>query len=80
MATFERELVYFNGAECVEHTAKAIKVAVGRGDARREVWIPQSQVADSSEVYGSAPYACKGRLVVSLWIAEQKNITGLAAK
>lgn len=37
----------------------------------KDVWIPKSQIADDSEVYESGT---EGTLVVSQWIAEQKNL------
>jgi hypothetical protein len=37
----------------------------------REVWIPQSQIDDDSEVYEGGD---EGELVISQWIAEQKGL------
>lgn len=46
---------------------KAILVSI-EGE---EVWIPQSQIHDDSEVYGKGH---TGTLIVSRWIAEQKGL------
>lgn len=37
-----------------------------------EIWIPQSQVDDDSEVWAGGD---EGKLVISKWIAEQKELT-----
>lgn len=37
----------------------------------KEVWIPQSQIDDDSEVF---EVGNRGELVVSQWIAEQKGL------
>jgi hypothetical protein len=36
-----------------------------------EIWIPQSQIDDDSEVFQEGD---EGTLVISLWIAEQKGL------
>lgn len=52
----------------VEHaTAKALLCVID-GD---EVWIPQSQIDDDSEVWKAGD---KGTLVISDWIATQKGL------
>ena len=48
-------------------TGKALLCLIGE----EEVWIPQSQIDDESEVYERGG---EGMLVVSQWIAEQKGL------
>ncbi len=38
-----------------------------------EMWIPLSQVHDDSEVFNDTS-ACEGTLIITKWIAEQKNL------
>ena len=65
MPTFtDRMEVYDVVAE--RATQKALCVRVDGN----EVWVPQSQIDDESEVYKEGD---KGTLVVSRWIAEQKG-------
>jgi hypothetical protein len=49
-------------------TDKALLVEV----EGREIWIPQSQVDDDSEVYEEGQ---TGTLIVSDWIADEKGLT-----
>lgn len=51
---------------CKHATQKALLVEVD-GD---EVWVPQSQITDDSEVWKEGD---TGTLVVTEWIAEQKG-------
>ncbi len=55
--------------EVLRETDKALLVRTAEGD---EVWIPQSQIDDDSEVYSvkSSP----GTMTVTLWIATQKGL------
>lgn len=55
-------------ARCIRTTAFAILVEVDG----EEVWIPQSQVDDDSEVWQDGD---DGELVVSKWIADQKGLS-----
>ena len=48
-------------------TGKALLCLIGE----EEVWIPQSQIDDESEVYEPGG---EGVLVVSQWIAEEKGL------
>ncbi len=69
----DREPVTIEGVRCVRATAAAILVVVGKDDDDndREVWIPQSQVTDDSEVYAEGH---EGKLVITHWIADQKGL------
>lgn len=64
----DEEPVEFDGAECLKETDRAILCKVGK----RELWVPQSQVHDDSEVYAKGH---KGRLVIKAWFAEQEGLT-----
>jgi hypothetical protein len=58
----------------VEFTAKAIKstdAAVLCEIDGEEMWIPQSQIHDDSEVWKEGD---EGKLVVSQWIAKKKDL------
>jgi Ser-tRNA(Ala) deacylase AlaX len=61
------EYVTFPTARCVRATSKAILVDVDG----EEVWIPQSQVHDDSEVWRAGD---EGKLVISEWIAKRKGL------
>jgi hypothetical protein len=63
------KIVRFEGAVCTKATEKAL-LCVVNGE---EVWIPQSQIADESEVFDDTDNA-EGTLVVSEWIATQKGL------
>jgi len=61
------EPVRIDDVKCIAETDSAILCEID-GD---EVWLPLSQVSDDSEVY------CKGdegTLIISAWIASQKNL------
>lgn len=60
--------VTFDGARCVRETPASILVII---PDHGEVWFPQSQVDDDSEVFAKGH---EGKLVVSQWIAEQREI------
>ncbi len=57
----------FENVRCIRESASAILCAID-GD---EIWIPQSQVDDDSEVFGKNHH---GTLIVSQWIAEEKSL------
>jgi len=61
------ETVEFEDTHCIKDTDDAILVVVDD----RQVWIPQSQVDDDSEVYEKGH---SGTLVISEWIAIQKGL------
>ncbi len=63
----ERETVEFEDVECIAETPVAIRVDIDG----EKYWIPQSQVHDDSEVWRLGQ---KGKLVITRWIAEQKNL------
>ena len=55
----------------VRATRSAILVVAP--DLEGEVWIPQSQVHDDSDVYDDEDNAGPGDLVVSGWLADQRG-------
>lgn len=57
----------FPDARAIRATANALLVDIDGN----EHWIPQSQIDDDSEVYEEGG---EGELVVSQWIAEQKEL------
>lgn len=62
----------YEGCSVTRETDKAILVLIPRtGDSDLEEWIPKGQIHDDSEVYEAGT---EGKLVISQWIAEQKNI------
>lgn len=61
-------LAEIDDVEVVGATDKAIRVRV---DGGREVWVPQSQVHDNSEVWKLGD---KGTLVVPEWLAIDKGL------
>lgn len=66
MPEFE-DKVTIRDVKVIKATDKALLVKI-EGE---EVWIPQSQIDDDSEVYRAGDEGC---LVVSQWIADQKGI------
>lgn len=71
MTTFA-DRAEFENALCVGESEKALLVKLP--ELEKPVWIPKSQVDDDSEVYGADPRENKGTLIVSQWIAEQKDL------
>ena len=59
----------FEDAEVIAVTLAAVRVRLP--DRPQAVWIPQSQIDDDSEVWKLGD---KGKLVVSEWIAIQKEL------
>lgn len=59
------ETTTYVDVHCFRQTNKAIKVDVGNGIC---LWVPQSQVHEDSEVYGTGHH---GKLVVNSWFAEK---------
>lgn len=66
MPTFPKRVIFKN-CRTIKQTDNALLVEV----AGNEVWIPQSQIDDDSEVYGEGH---SGELIVSEWIATQKGL------
>jgi len=64
------DTVSLDDVECIRETNSAILCRIG-DKRKREVWIPQSQVHDDSEVYAKGH---KGKLVVTQWFAEQEGL------
>ena len=54
-------------AKAIKETDKALLCAIGE----LEIWIPQSQIYDDSEVWKEDD---EGTLVISEWIAKQKGL------
>lgn len=65
-------------AECLKETEKAILVRVGENpnfegfDGSFELWVPQSQVDEDSEVWQEGD---AGVLVLSEWFAQKEGLT-----
>ncbi len=68
MPDFENKAT-FPGCRAIKESKSgdALLVAVDG----KEVWIPQSQIDDNSEVYEPGT---RGELVISQWFAEQKGL------
>jgi hypothetical protein len=62
--------VRFDDCRCSRDSGKALLVDIP--DLDEEVWIPQSQIHDDSEVYDAEDNA-EGTLVVKRWFAEKKG-------
>lgn len=62
------EPVAFEGVEVIRETERALLVLI-EGE---EHWIPKTQIDDDSEVYSQKTSG--GRLVVTAWIAKEKNL------
>lgn len=62
-----KEKVRVEDVYAIKQTDKALLCQVGDD----EVWIPQSQIDDDSEVWKEGQ---EGMLVVSEWIARQKGL------
>jgi len=56
-------------AKCIKQTSQAILVTAPVF-GKKEVWVPQSQVHEDSEVYEEGG---EGTLVVSNWFAEKEG-------
>lgn len=57
----------FENVKCIKVTPNAILCAIDG----KEIWIPQSQVDDASEVFSVGD---EGTLIVTEWIAIQKGL------
>lgn len=57
----------FENVKCIKETSAALLCVIDG----EEIWIPQSQVDDASEVFSVGD---EGRLVVTEWIAIQKGL------
>jgi hypothetical protein len=66
MPTF-RDKVEIEDVEVLRDTGKALLCRINE----REIWIPQSQIDDDSEVYQEGD---SGTLIVSEWIALEKKL------
>lgn len=62
-----RETAAFTGVKAIKATAAALLCEVDGA----QVWIPQSQIDDASEVWEEGQ---AGELVVSMFIAESKGL------
>lgn len=62
-----REKVRLDDVNVIRATEKAILVEVGG----EEMWVPQSQIDDDSEVWEERQ---EGTLIVSEWWAERKGL------
>lgn len=50
-------------------------ICVRARNSDKEIWIPDSQIHDDSEVYMSTKPGDSGKLVVTNWLAEQRGWT-----
>lgn len=53
----------------IAQTDKALRVRLEEDD--RELWVPQSQISDNSEVWKNGDF---GELVISRWFAEKEGL------
>lgn len=65
----EQGTVEFEGVVAIKDTGKALCCVIDG----EQVWIPQSQIHDNSEVYDAKDNS-EGTLVVTEWIALQKGL------
>lgn len=63
----DEETCEFDDVSCVRETENAILCVVDG----EELWFPKSQLAEGNEVAGAGDV---GTLVVTRWIAEQKEL------
>lgn len=63
----EDDVVELSDVRCIGATPLAIRVVI---DGRPH-WIPQSQIADDSEVYAVSHH---GRLVITGWFARKEGL------
>lgn len=64
-----QEVRRLDDVRCKKMTPKALLCVI----EDEEVWIPQSQIDDDSEVYDDGENS-EGTLIISEWIAEQKGL------
>ena len=62
-----REKVWLSGVEALRSTTAAVLCLI----EDEEVWIPQSQIDDESEVWEEGD---QGTLVISQWLADKKGL------
>jgi hypothetical protein len=62
-----REKVWIDDVHCLRSTESAVLCLI----ENEEIWIPQSQIDDESEVWEEGD---SGTLVISQWIADQKGL------
>jgi hypothetical protein len=70
-----RPHIEFEDVTCLKQTNAAIlcRILDEDDDIDEDVWIPLSQVHDNSEVYEEGT---EGKLIITRWIAEQKELVG----
>ena len=61
--------IAFENVTCIAATPKAILCIIDED----EVWIPQSQVHEDSEVFDNEDHS-EGKLVITEWIAKEKGL------
>jgi len=69
-----KDKVHFKNARSTSSTERAVYCILENDHG---LWVPKSQIDDDSEVYDKYQ---EGKLVVSLWIAEEKEILDYASK
>ena len=63
------DTVEFHDVTVVRASGKALLCNIEGED----IWMPKSQITDDSEVFDDDEHS-KGTLIVTRWIAEQKNL------
>ena len=53
--------------------AKTDKAILVVDDEDNEVWIPESQIDDDSEIWSSSEVGDEGKLVIPEWLARKKG-------
>lgn len=70
--TRDHDQVVLDDVTALRATDKALLCRVTDDGKSREVWVPQSQITDDSEVYAVGH---EGQLVVTAWWAEREGLT-----
>lgn len=63
--------VALEGVIALRATERALLCLIPDGEAKRELWVPLSQITDDSEVFEEGH---EGQLVVKWWFAEREGL------
>ena len=69
MEEYDRKYVKFEDVVCLKETEKAVLVSCD--EFPQDIWIPVSQISDDSDVFAEGH---EGDLIITRWIAEQKDL------
>lgn len=69
--TRDHDQVVIDDVKVIRATDKALLCRLEHRGETREVWVPQSQITDDSEVYADGD---EGALVVKQWWAEREGL------